>query len=168
MQRRTILKLGAAGSVAIGLAGLAAAQWDSPLRQGQLSPASRSIFRSVADAMLDGCLPGAAAARSVALDGLLLRIEELIKGLPGATQDELAELLSVLSLGVGRVALFGLFSPFEQTPIPKLQVQLQAMRTSNLGLRQQVYHAFHDIVNSAYFADAGTWALMGYGGPIKL
>jgi hypothetical protein len=168
MQRRTLLKLGVASSVAIGLAGLAAAQWDSPLRQGKLSSASRTIFKSVADAMLDGCLPAAASARAVALDGMLLRVEDLIRGLPGATQDELAELLSVLSLGVGRVALFGLFSPFDQTPIPKLQAQLQAMRTSSLGLRQQVYHAFHDIVNSAYFADAGTWSLMGYSGPIKL
>lgn len=168
MQRRTVLRLGLASSVAIGLAGLAAAQWESPLRQGKLSPASRNLFKSVGNAMLDGCLPVVAADRAAALDGMVLRVEDLIRGLPGATQDELAELLSVLSLGMGRVALFGLFSPFDQTPIPKLQAQLQAMRTSSLGLRQQVYHAFHDVVNSAYFADAGTWSLMGYGGPIKL
>lgn len=168
MQRRTLLKLGAGGAVAMGLAGLAVAQWDSPLRQGKLSAESRGIFRAVGEAILDGCIPTAVPARAAALDGMLQRVEVLISGLPGATQSELAELLSVVSLTVGRVALFGLWTPYEETSVAKLQTQLQAMRTSSLGLRQQVYHAFREIVNGAYFADSSSWTLMGYSGPVKL
>lgn len=168
MQRRTLLKLGVGSAVAMSLAGLAVAQWDSPLSQGRLSAASRTIFRSVGAAILDGCIPAAAPARAAALDGMVQRVEVLIGGLPGATQDELAELLSIVSLAVGRVAVFGLFTPFEEASVAQLQDHLQAMRTSSLGLRQQVYHAFREIVNGAYFADTSSWALMGYSGPVKL
>ncbi len=168
MQRRTLLQLGLGGTIALGLAGMAAAQWDSPLKQGHLSPVARGIFLSVGVAILDGSLPTELAARRAALQGLVERIEVLIAGLPGATQDELAELLSVLSLAVGRIAIFGLWSNWQDTSPTRMQQHLQMLRTSNIGVRQQVYHAFHDVVNGAYFSDEKTWAMLGYGGPVKL
>lgn len=168
MQRRTLLKLGVAGTLALGVAGVVAVQWESPLQRGTLSPGARATFRGVGEAMLDACLPAAGADRTAALDGFLNRLELLIQGLPGATQNELAELLSALSMGLGRVALVGTYKPLGEAGVAALQDRLQAMRTSRLAVRQQVYHAFHDLVNSAYFSDSSTWALMGYGGPIKL
>lgn len=168
MNRRTLLKLGAGSGIALGLAGLAVAQWESPLNQGRLSASGREIFLAVGGAILDGSLPAAPAARTAALDGLLLRVEGLIAGLPGATQDELAELLCVLSSRLGRLALCGLWTGWAETPSERLQQQLQSMRTSSLGLRQQVYHAFHDLVNGAYFSDPATWAQVGYAGPVTL
>lgn len=168
MQRRTLLQLGLGSAVALGLAGIAAAHWESPLRQGHLSPTARDIFLSVGAAILDGSLPTAPAARTVVLEGLIERVEVLIAGLPGATQDELAELLSVLSVAAGRIALFGLWSSWTETSPERMQQHLQVLRTSNIGLRQQVYHAFHDVVNGAFYADEKTWAMLGYGGPVKL
>ena len=50
----------------------------------------------------------------------------------------------------------------------QLQKALQSMRVSTLSLRQQAYHALHDIVGGAYFSDAQTWAQLGYPGPIKI
>ncbi len=160
--------MGLGGSIALGLAGYAVAQWESPLRQGHFSAVGRTIFTSVGSAILDGCLPNEPVARSAALDGMVQRAEVLISGLPGATQDELAELLSILSVGAGRVALFGLWSSWQDTPVARMQQHLQMLRTSNIALRQQVYHAFHDIVNGAFFSDEKNWALLGYGGPLKL
>lgn len=168
MNRRTLLKLGAGSAITLGLAGFAVAQWESPLNQGRLSASGRAIFLAVGGAILDGSLPQPAAARNAALEGLVARVEALIAGLPGATQDELAELLTILSNRLGRLALCGLWTGWAETPPERLQQQLQAMRTSSLGLRQQVYHAFHDMVNGAYFADPATWAQVGYGGPVAL
>ena len=42
------------------------------------------------------------------------------------------------------------------------------MRLSSVTLRQQAYHALHDIVNGAYFADPATWTALGYPGPIAI
>jgi hypothetical protein len=49
-----------------------------------------------------------------------------------------------------------------------VQSALQAMRSSRLELRQQAYHALRDLTNAAYFADAATWAALGYPGPRSL
>lgn len=152
----------------LGLAGLAAVQWESPLRQGRLSAQSREIFVAVGGAILDGCLPTEPAARSAALAGTVDRIEQLIAGLPGPTQDELAELLGILSTGPGRVGVVGLWSSWRDTDPARMGTHLQGLRVSGLALRRQVYQAFHEIVNGAYFSDEKSWALMGYGGPVEL
>ena len=39
------------------------------------------------------------------------------------------------------------------------------MRASRIALRQQAYHALRDLTHAAYFADAATWARLGYPGP---
>ena len=39
------------------------------------------------------------------------------------------------------------------------------MRVSSGTTRQQVYHALRDLTNAAWFADAGSWDLLGYPGP---
>ncbi len=168
MKRRTLLQLGLAGSVAVGLAGLAATQWESPLRQGRLSATARDIFASVGAAILDGCLPSEPAARTAAIGAMIDRVERVIAGLPGATQDELAELLGILSTGPGRVGVFGLWSGWRETGTASMGTHLQALRVSALAMRRQVYQAFHEIVNGAYFADDKTWALLGYAGPVDL
>jgi hypothetical protein len=49
--------------------------------------------------------------------------------------------------------------------VAQLQAALQGMRTSSLAPKQQAYHALRDLTHAAYFADAGTWALLGYPGP---
>ena len=49
-----------------------------------------------------------------------------------------------------------------------LQQALQDMRLSALALRQRAYAVLHDIATGAYFADAATWPLLGYPGPLKI
>jgi hypothetical protein len=42
------------------------------------------------------------------------------------------------------------------------------MRLSSVSLRQQAYHALHDIISGAYFAEPTTWKLLGYPGPVAV
>ena len=42
------------------------------------------------------------------------------------------------------------------------------MRFADSLTRQQVYHALRDLTNAAWFADAGTWGLLGYPGPTTI
>ncbi|WP_029527457.1 hypothetical protein [Polaromonas glacialis] len=170
MQRRTLFKLGLASAAALALAGGAAGWLLQPgLHQdGRLSPAGQSVFVAVGRAVLDKSLPAEAGERHKALAGLLARIDTLVQALPSHAQAELSQLLSVLASVPGRHALAGPGPPWEQASIADLQQALQNMRLSALALRQQAYAALHDIATGAYFADAATWPLLGYPGPMKI
>ena len=170
MQRRTLLKLGLASAGALAVAGGAAGWWWQPgLQQnGRLSAAGRDVFAAVGRAVLDKSLPAQAGERHKAIAGLLERTDTLVQALPPHAQAELSQLLSVLASAPGRFALAGLGPPWGQASIGELQQALQGMRLSGLALRQQAYAALHDIATGAYFADAATWPLLGYPGPMKI
>ena len=106
-------------------------------------------------------------------DGMLLtaqfdRIDGLVEGLPEPTQAELSQLLGLLATPLGRRSLAGLATGWDDASVTDLQQALQSMRTSSLQLRQQAYHALHDIVGGAYFSHPGTWARLGYPGPVPV
>ena len=169
MQRRTLLKLGAVSAVALVVAGGVAMRVQPGLQDGrQLSPSGRAIFGAVGSAILDGTLPVDMGPRLIALNGLLQRVDVLIGGLPAHARSELSELLAVLGTSPGRRALAGLATDWPEAAVPDVQQALQGMRISRLALRQQAYHALHDIVGAAYFSDAGTWGALGYPGPLDI
>jgi hypothetical protein len=165
MQRRTWLKLGLASAVGLALVGGGLALQRPALSAGRLLPAGRAIFEAVGAAVLEGCLPEGGPARQVALQGLLARLDDTLAGLPAATQAELAQLLALLASAPGRWALAGLSSDWREASVPEVQAALQGMRMSHISLRQQAYFGLRDLSAAAYFADPGTWGLLGYPGP---
>lgn len=168
MHRRSLLKLGVASAAVLAVAG-AGSTWIAPgLTDGRLAAAGRVVFRAAGAAILDGSLPEASSARAQALDGLLDRIDTLISALPPHVQKELSLLLATLASPPGRRLLASLQTGWDEAPVAQLQQALQSMRVSTLNLRQQAYHALHDIVGGAYFSDEQTWAQLGYPGPLKL
>lgn len=168
MQRRSLLKLGAASAVVLTIAGGGVAMTAPGLKDGQLTAGGRAVFRAAGSAILDGSLPAGDVPRGVALDGMLERIDALTSALPPHTQKELSLLLGLLSSSAGRFAVAGLTVPWSNADIPRMQLALESMRISGISLRQQAYHALHDIVGSAYFSDARTWAQLGYPGPLNI
>lgn len=167
MQRRTLLGLGVAGSLAVAVLGGGAA-WvlrTPAWHRGTLSAAGRAIFHAVARAVLDGSLPHDAPSQARALDAHLDRLTGALASLPAATQDELDELLSLLATAPGRRLIAELALPWHEAPTDTVQAALQSMRNSSLILRRQAYHALRDLTQGAYFADAGTWGALGYPGP---
>lgn len=165
MQRRSLLKLGVASAVVLAAAGGAIALIQPGLVQGKLSQGARSVFSSVAKALLDGTLPQDAVAQQTAINGLLDRIDDLTLGLPPHTQAELSQLLSLLSTSAGRLGLAGLGTDWASASVPDVSAALQNMRLSRLALREQTYSALHDIVGGTYFSAPDTWSVMGYPGP---
>jgi hypothetical protein len=168
MQRRTLLKLGAASAAVLIVAGGAAALLQPGLKGGVLSDAGREVFSAVGRAVLDKTLPADEGARQVALQGLLIRVDILVQSLPPHAQAELSQLLALLASAAGRRTLAGLSQPWPEAPIADIQHALQGMRLSALALRQQAYAALHDITAGAYFSDPSSWPLLGYPGPLKI
>ena len=166
MQRRTVLKVGLAASVALAAAGSGLAWWmrsvPGPFR---LSPEHREIFRAVGRAVLEGSLPPGADVASRTLEAHLDRVEIAIAGFPPLVRAEAMQLLAVLANPIGRRMLGGLATPWAEAGVEQVQHALESMRFSRLALRQQAYHALRDFTNGAYYAEPGTWALLDYPGP---
>lgn len=168
MRRRSWLALGAVSATALVLGGGAIALLQPGVRDARLTAPARVVFRGVARAVLDGTLPKAEGARAQALDRLIDRVDGVVAALPPHAQAELSQLLALLSSSAGRLAVAGLSPDWEAATVPELQGALQDMRFSRLTLRRQAYQALHDIVGGAYFAEPGTWAVLGYPGPIPI
>ena len=105
MRRRTLLTLGAGSALVLAFAGGVAALLQPGLQRGELSPAGREVFAAVGAAILDLSLPAATLPRQAAINGLLERVDTLVRGLPPPVQDELSQLLSVLASAAGRRVL---------------------------------------------------------------
>jgi hypothetical protein len=168
MQRRTLLKLGAASAAVLLVAGGAAALLQPGLAGGSLSASGREVFSAVGRAVLDKTLPSDEGARHIALNGLLSRIDVLVLSLPPHAQAELSQLLALLASAAGRRTMAGLARTWPEASVADIQQALQDMRLSRLALRQQAYAALHDITAGAYFSDPSSWPLLGYPGPLKI
>lgn len=162
------MKLGAASAIVLAVAGGGIALVQPGMVDGKLATPGRAVFRAAGAAILEGSLPQGAAARETALDGLLDRVDALVLSLAPYVQKELSLLLSLLTSAPGRQAIAGLGTDWAGASVLQVQQALQSMRISTLSLRQQAYHALHDIVGGAYFSDAQTWAQLGYPGPRKI
>lgn len=168
MQRRTLLKLGVVSAAVVAGAGALVSGFQPGVQAARLSAAGRRVFTGIARAVLDGTLPAEAGAHQQAMAGLLERIDGLIETLPEPTQAELSQLLGLLATPLGRRGLAGLAPAWDDASVADIQQALQSMRTSSLNLRQQAYHALHDIVGGAYFSHPSTWARLGYPGPVPV
>jgi len=168
MKRRNLLKLGVVATAVLVVAGGVATVLQPGWQQDKLTPAARDVFSSVARAILDGTLPEEAPLRRQAMVGLLDRMDDLVAAFPPHVQAELSQLMGLLSSAVGRRTLAGLTPAWDVATVLEVQHALQSMRLSRVALRQQTYHALHDIVGVAYFSDASTWPALGYPGPLTI
>lgn len=168
MRRRSWLKLGVGAATVLAVGGGAVSLLDPGLRQGRLASAGRLVFTHVGRALLEGSLPAQPAEQSEALAGLLDRVDALVAALPVHARQELSQLLSLLATSAGRRTLAGLSPEWAAATTAEIQQALQSMRVSSLTLRQQAYHALHEITAAAYFSDRGTWRQLGYPGPIDI
>lgn len=165
MQRRSLIKLGVAGSLMAALAGVGTTWWLPGWSGGRLTPAGRAMFAALSRAVLGPMLPpGDPAAMTAQVD----RVAATIAGLPPALQQELAQLLALLAMPPTRLALTGLAHPWETATDADLHHMLETLRHSPWALRRQVYQALRDLVNAAWFADVAAWRGIGYPGPRRL
>jgi hypothetical protein len=169
MKRRGFLKLGLGATVALAAVGGTAA-WLTPRgwQDGHLSPAAASMWRSVALAVLDALVPPPGQARDEALAAWQQRLEQTIASLPPHAQAELAQVCTLLPTAPGRWALTGLGDDWSEAPTSEVAACLQAMRTSRLAMRQQLFHALRDLSNAAWFSGSSNWNVIGYPGPMAI
>jgi hypothetical protein len=163
--RRQFIQAGIAGTIALGaagaLTGCAGRSDGGPLA---LKDAHRAVFIALAPAVLAGALPTDGAGVE-AVRRLIGRIERSIAGLSASAQQELGELLALLTFAPARVLVAGVIPSWEDTRPEQAAEFLQRWRFSRFALLQSAYHALHDLILGAWYADPESWGPIGYPGP---
>jgi hypothetical protein len=169
--RRTLLKVGLAGGVALVLARWLYTGTSAPVspdaRFVALDAPARSVIVAIVPVLLDGALPrgrDAAAARADVLAG----VDQAIAGLPPAVRRELDDLFSLLAFAPTRCLIAGVWSPWPEASRESVAAFLDAWHDSRFALLRSAYGALHQIVFGAWYGKPQAWPAIGYPGPPSL
>jgi hypothetical protein len=173
LTRRSLLKLGVAGGVALGttslMAGLAGCgKREQAIAQGFafLRDADVVLFRALTPIVLGDALPAEAALREP-------RIAETLKRLDGAcfllepnAQGEVLKLFDLLHMRVTRWLTTGVSAPWAEAEAADIEHFLERWRDSSIGPFNAGYRLLTKLVAASYYAIPETWPLSGYPGPL--
>jgi hypothetical protein len=165
--RRQFLKVGASGAAVLAMARVGHTQALRSVDSG-LDGAAREVLAAVIPVMLDGALPAEAVARALRVKATIDRLEQAVAALPPATQAEVGDLFALLAFAPSRWLIAGVRAPWPEASTAEIAAFLQRWRLSRWMLLQQGYHALHDLVLAAFYADPASWQRIGYPGPPKL
>ena len=170
MNRRQILRFGLLGAASLGTIALGqqVLRWPRPLVDGHLQESGRLLMAAVARAVLKGTLADEPVSQARQINEHLDRVSITIQGFAPHAQSELAQLLLLLEASPGRRWFAGLDVPWHEASSEQVTSALEHLRTARWALQQQAYHALRDITNASYYSEPGTWAHLGYPGPIPI
>ncbi|MGH8806475.1 MAG: hypothetical protein ACREX0_01185 [Noviherbaspirillum sp.] len=165
VSRRTFVKTGLIGALTLTTAGGLYRATLRPVMLGKfvLDGAAKSALCAIIPVVLKDAIEPAPAQISIAI----ARVQDAISGLPFATQKEIADLFGLLTLGPARRFLAGVPDDWPQAKQEDIAAFLQSWRLHRFALLQSAYHALHDLITGAWYADPSTWATIGYPGPLK-
>ncbi len=165
LTRRSFLKAGLFGALALAAAGGVYRTFKSPAPQQPfaLDADGHAALAAICGAMMGSAMPATPEATERAIRHTL----EAIAGLPLATQKEVQDLFALLTLGATRRFLAGVPDDWAQAKREDVIAFLQSWRVHRLSLLQSGYHALHDLILGGWYADESTWAGIGYPGPLK-
>lgn len=167
-KRRTFLKVGALGALALAAGGgIYRYIHPSPLGRFVLDGEAKAAIDAIVPAMLAGALPDDPGARGAAVAATTVRVHQAILGLPLAAQKEVQDLFGLLSLAPARRLLAGVSGGWAGASAEQVAVFLHDWRFHRLGMLQSAYHALHDLIIGSWYADPSSWAAIGYPGPMK-
>ena len=167
--RRTFLKVGALSALALAAGGgiYRATRAPAALQRFQLEGEARAVIDAIIPAMLAGALPAAAPARGAAIAATTGHVHQAILGLPLSAQKEVQDLFGLLALAPARRFLAGVAGDWQSASPDQVAAFLQDWRFHRLDMLQSAYHALHDLIIGAWYADPASWSAIGYPGPMK-
>ena len=170
ISRRTFIAAGLLGAAALvtarWLRGPHASPGDADLRA--LDADAQAIFRGIVPVLLAGALPPAVEARRIAIANTVRGIDVAVSGLAPSTQDELRQLVALLSLPPTRLAVARLTVPWDQAPEVDVRACLDRFRGSSLTLLRSAYGALHQLTFAAWYGNPDSWPRIAYPGPPDL
>ena len=173
LSRRSLLKLGAAGSVVLGttslVAGLAGCgKREQAIAEGYvfLRDADVVLFRALIPVVLGEVLPAGADKRAPLMAETLLRIDGGCAMLAPTPQAELMKLFDLLHMRVTRWLTTGIGAPWDQAEAAEIDAFLERWRGSSISAFNAGYGVLTRVVEGSYYAIRATWLQAGYPGPL--
>lgn len=165
LSRRTFLKAGVAGMLALAAGGgiYRLAHGPAQPHRFALDGEARAAIDAIVPAMLAGALPHDGAVIAATTQ----RVHQAILGLPLATQKEIQDLFGLLALAPARRFIAGVTGSWADASAEQVGAFLQGWRMHRFATLQVAYHALHDLVLGAWYADPSSWTAIGYPGPIR-
>ncbi|MGH8454133.1 MAG: hypothetical protein ACRES4_06365 [Nevskiales bacterium] len=173
LTRRSFLKLGVAGSVALGTTSLVAnlagcGKREQAIAQGFafLRDADVTLFRALTPVVLGAALPADAASRESLTTETLKRIDGACFMLEPNAQGEVLKLFDLLHMRVTRWLTTGVSAPWPEAEAADIERFLERWRGSSVGIFNAGYRLLTKLVAASYYAIPATWPLSGYPGPL--
>lgn len=169
LSRRRFLQVGLAGAavlVAARLLDRSPAARAAPYRV--LDARSAGLVAALVPAVLAGALPAQAGERALAIREVVEAFDRAVSGLSPAVQAEIDELLSVLRFAPTRMALAGVWSPWDEAGVESISAFLARWRDSRFDLFRAGYQALTQLLQAAWYGNPRAWPAIGYAGPPAL
>lgn len=173
LTRREFLKVGTSGALVLATARLGRARPSTGRGDGAgvrpaLDAVAHAVLAAIVPAMLAGALPADGAARSRRISLTIDGVDRAVAGLPPHAQADLRDLFTLLGFAPSRGLLAGVWLPWREASAEQVAAFLQRWRESGWALKQEAYHALHELVFAAFYADPASWPAIDYPGPPRL
>lgn len=166
LSRRSLLKLGLGASAVLATAGLTATL------SGCSSSAPASGFQVLRDsdipmlgAIMKALVGPHTAVNAANLDAAIAQLDTTLSWTSLAAQKQLTDLFGLLSMGVTRGPLTGLWGNWENATDEQVRAFLERWRDSRLDMLRQGHSALNQLLQMAWYALPVSWEAAGYPGP---
>ncbi|OUS24988.1 hypothetical protein A9Q99_22340 [Gammaproteobacteria bacterium 45_16_T64] len=171
--RRAFLKLGvfstgllASASLVSGLTGCAAKPLSETAESLKLlRPKDVVILTALAPIVLGNAIPTEPEARAIAIDKAVRNTDDFLFRSSEFNHGALAELFDLLSLAPTRIALAGVWSPWETASDSAKKQFLVNWRDSSFGLFRTGYTQITQLLSISWYKDPQSWTPDMYPGP---
>jgi hypothetical protein len=167
--RRRFIQAGLAGTallVSVRWIDRAGHAWAAPA--STLTPGATEVIRALVPVVLAGALPAEPPMRAKAIQETVEAFGRAVGGLAPAIQEEIAQMLSLLSFTPTRLAMTGITSSWPAAPAADIAAFLEDWRRSRFELKRAGYRALTQLIQGSWFDNPMAWPLVGYPGPPTL
>jgi hypothetical protein len=169
--RRRFLKVGVAAATLLALvrvaecSGAAKEQARGSLDLRVLNGKSAELVAALAPVILAGGLPDASEARAIAVTEVVDAMDRAIAGLSPAVQEEVQQLLSLLTFAPTRALIAGVWKPWSEASGAEVAEFLDGWRNSRFALLQSGYQAIKQLMQACWYGNPLSWGKNNYPGP---
>ncbi|MFN3885907.1 MAG: hypothetical protein ACK4MG_03030 [Aquabacterium sp.] len=160
---KTALAIGAVGATLGGVV-----YWHRGMRDGQLTPHGRSVFRALALGFVGPMLPADPTEREAALQRHVDSIAPFLENLPQVLQVQVNSIVGLLANGLTRRMLTGLDTDWDSATPEQLAAAFDNMRLHPLPSNRLTYQVVRSVTCMTFFANREHWTLTGYPGPSEI
>ena len=158
LNRRQFIQVGIAGAIVLATVPM----------MSRPRATSAVLIGALAPVVLAGALPADPKARADAVREVVEAFHRAVAGMSPAVQEEIGELVGLLTFAPTRILFTGLSSPVEKSSAEDIGAFLSRWRRSDFDLLRASYQALTQLIQASWYDNPSSWAAIGYPGPPRV